>query len=130
MIALEFSRGSGAERHFKRCVNEGNFKQIEMTKEVLKHNFGSDIFDRLIKETNVRVKDHDLHIKDIGEFKKEIWQYEECSGFNEESSLCGLQEALDRFINVELKQYVKEDDETSSTRSPRSRPSSLSAAST
>ena len=132
LVALELCRGSVAEKYFKQYVNEGKFEDVEMMMEVFKHKYyGSDIFDRLIKGADMKIKECDWHIKGINEFKKDFRQFENINKFKEESVLC-LQDTFDRFINVDLVEYVNRniDDfkqETSSTRSGGSRRTSKTA---
>ena len=103
-----------------------------MMKEVLNHTYGSCIFDKLIKESDVTIKEWDLCIKNINDFKEEFRCFKE---FKEESD-CLCQDAFDRFINVDLKLFVEGNinDEfkqsgTSSTGSGSSTSSRLSMAS-
>ena len=107
LVALEWSRGSAAEKHFKMYVNEGKLEEVKMMKEVLKHKFGSSIFDRLVKESDATIKKWQMHIIHNDDFKKEFQCFEKITKFKEESDgLC--QDAFDRFIK-ELQQYVNED---------------------
>ena len=134
LVALEWTRGSALEKHFKTYVNEGKSENVKIAKECLRMQYGSSIFDRLIKESDVTTKQWDLHIRNIDDFKEEFRCFKNVIEFKEESEFL-RHDTFDRFIK-ELQQYVNEDikdfeqNGTSSTGSGSSSSSSLRSAST